>query len=80
MQLCQVFDRSHVESGNDLFTRLQAGAFCPDALEGGFEDVLGVGFGVDDQGWGVGEVGVEWEVALVNGFHFFILSILKCIG
>ena len=45
-----------------------------DALEGGFEDVLGVGFGVDDQGWGVGEVGVEREVAFVGEwipfFHF----------
>lgn len=28
-----------------------------DALEGGFEYVLGVGFCVDDQGRGIGEVG-----------------------
>ncbi|CAI8986180.1 hypothetical protein EMIT0194MI4_70216 [Pseudomonas sp. IT-194MI4] len=30
-----------------------------DALEGGFEDVLRVGLCVDDQGRGVGEVGLE---------------------
>lgn len=27
---------------------------CSDALEGGFEDVLGVGLCVDDQGRGIG--------------------------
>lgn len=35
-----------------------------DALYGGFEDVLGVGFCVDDQGRSVGEVGVERTVAI----------------
>jgi hypothetical protein len=35
-----------------------------DALEGGFEDVLGVGLCVDDQGRGIGEVGLEWAVAI----------------
>jgi hypothetical protein len=35
-----------------------------DALEGGFEDVLGVGFCVDDQGRGIGEVGLEWAVTI----------------
>jgi len=35
-----------------------------DALEGGFEDVLRVGFCVDDQRWGIGEVGLEWAVAV----------------
>ena len=35
-----------------------------DALEGGFEYVLGVGFCVDDQGRGIGEVGLEWAVAI----------------
>ena len=34
-----------------------------DALEGGFEDVLGVGLCVDDQGRGIGEVGLERAVA-----------------
>jgi len=43
---------------------LQQFAGGPDALEGGFEDVLGVGLCVDDQGRGVGEVGVEWAVAI----------------
>ena len=33
---------------------LQQVAGGPDALEGGFEDVLGVGLCVDDQGRGVG--------------------------
>ena len=32
----------------------------PYALQGRFEDILPVGFCIDDQGWGVGEVGVEW--------------------
>ena len=45
---------------------LQQVAGSPDALEGGFEDVLGVGFCVDDQGRGVGEVGLEWEIAFVG--------------
>lgn len=35
-----------------------------DALEGGFEDVLRVGLCVDDQGRGIGEVGLEWAVAI----------------
>lgn len=35
-----------------------------DALEGGFENVLRVGFCVDDQGRGIGEVGFEWKVAI----------------
>ncbi|MNO96510.1 hypothetical protein D3C76_881820 [compost metagenome] len=43
---------------------LQQFAGGPDALEGGFEDVLGVGFCVDDQGPGVGEVCMEWAVAI----------------
>ncbi|MNF96717.1 hypothetical protein D3C84_795130 [compost metagenome] len=53
---------------------LQQVAGGPDALEGGFEDVLRVGFCVDDQGRGIGEVGLEWAVAIgerVPGiFHF----------
>ena len=35
-----------------------------DALEGGFENVLRVGLCVDDQGRGIGEVGLEWAVAI----------------
>lgn len=35
-----------------------------DALQGGFEDVLRVGFCVDDQNRGIGEVGLEWAVAI----------------
>lgn len=35
-----------------------------DALECGFEDVLRVGLCVDDQGRGIGEVGLEWAVAI----------------
>lgn len=35
-----------------------------DALEGGFEYVLRVGFCVDDQWRGIGEVGLEWAVAI----------------
>jgi hypothetical protein len=37
---------------------------CSDALEGGFEDVLGVGLCVDDQGRGIGESCFEWAVAI----------------
>ena len=40
-----------------------------DALEGGFEDVLGVGFSIDDQGRGIGEVGFEWAVAINGELH-----------
>ena len=40
----------------------------PDSLEGGFEDVLGIGLCVDDQGRGVGEVGLEWVVAIGERF------------
>lgn len=43
---------------------LQQVAGGAQALDGVFEDVLRVGFGVDDQGLGVGEVGVEWTVAI----------------
>jgi len=43
---------------------LQQVAGSTQALDGAFEDVLRVGFGVDDQGLGVGEVGVEWTVAI----------------
>lgn len=35
-----------------------------DSLEGGFEYVLRVGFCVDDQGRGIGQVGLEWAVAI----------------
>jgi len=35
-----------------------------DSLHGSFEDVLGVGLCVDDQGRGIGEVGLQWAVAI----------------
>ena len=35
-----------------------------DALDGGFEDVLGVSLCVDDQGRGIGEVGLQGAVAI----------------
>lgn len=35
-----------------------------DALEGGFQDVMGIGLCVDDQGRGIGEIGLEWAVAV----------------
>ena len=44
-----------------------------DALEGGFEDVLGVGLCVDDQGRGIGEVGLEWAVAIGKRIQSLIL-------
>lgn len=35
-----------------------------DSLEGGFEEVVRVGLCVDDQGRRIGEVGLEWAVAI----------------
>lgn len=43
-----------------------------DALDGGFEDVFGVGFGVDDQGRAFGDAAVEGDVAIgerINDWH-----------
>jgi hypothetical protein len=49
------------------FEQVGGGAY---ALDGGFENVFGVGFGVDDQRCAVGDAAVEREVA--GGAYFSI--------
>ena len=59
---------------------LQQLAGSPDALEGGFEDVLGVGFCVDDQRRGIGEVGLEWAVSIwkrIQSLHMNYSVVVK---
>ena len=51
-----------------------------DALDGGFEDVFGIGFGVDEQRWAFGNVAVEGEVAVLERFdnwHSDYSTVLK---
>ena len=48
-----------------------------DALDGGFEDVFGVGFGVDEQRWAFGNVAVEGEVAVLQRFNYWHRWLLR---
>lgn len=57
-----VFDVGVFEA--DAVERLQQVTGRTQALDGAFEDVLRVGIGVDDQGLGVSEVGVDGAVAI----------------
>lgn len=42
-----------------------------DSLDGGFEDVLRVGLGVDEQCRGFGDVAAEGEIAVLKRFNYW---------
>lgn len=48
-----------------------------DALDGGFEDVFGVGFGVDEQRWAFGNIAVEGEIAVLQRFNYWHMRLLR---